>query len=93
MNKPEFYDRGLERHRHPTQDHPHPGPLPSRERGKPRDEVEVYFDLVGETDKAIKVSDGVSVLWLPKSQIRVEKRKDGVVVWMPEWLAKEKEII
>jgi hypothetical protein len=58
--------------------------------------VEVYFEKIGETEKAIRVSDGVESLWLPKSQVTFEHvtpRSRDIVVMMPEWLAKEKEII
>ena len=43
--------------------------------------------IVGETDKAFRVSDGSKVEWFPKSQI--EDNGDGTFT-IPEWLAIEK---
>jgi hypothetical protein len=58
-----------------------------------QDKIEVSLIWHGETDKAIKVSEGVkdaegniSYTWLPKSQITYERRKDSVEIEMPEWL-------
>ena len=52
------------------------------------------FDMagkkLGETDKAIRLSDGIKTEWVPKSQ--VEDNGDGTFT-MPEWLAKEKGFI
>lgn len=52
------------------------------------------FDLdayiVGETDLALRLTDGVTTAWVPKSQ--VETNEDGTFT-MPEWLAKEKGFI
>ena len=52
------------------------------------------FDMaakkMGETDKAIRLSDGIKTEWVPKSQ--VEDNGDGTFT-MPEWLAKEKGFI
>ena len=56
--------------------------------------IEVYLDIKHETDKAYKVSDGVSEDWLPKSQVDVtEETKNGATFTVPEWLAKEKGFI
>lgn len=50
-----------------------------------------------ETEKGIKVStDGnrANAFWLPKSQIEVvDLGRDMVEVSIPEWLAKEKELL
>jgi len=52
---------------------------------------EVTGKIVGETDKAIKFTDGGAPQWLPRSRIKIEDGRDGLVnVFMPEWLAKEK---
>jgi hypothetical protein len=43
--------------------------------------------------KAIQVSDGTIVAWLPKSQITFLSRYDNLrqcTIAIPEWLAKEK---
>ena len=53
------------------------------------------FTLVGETEKAIRVTDdGETYHWLPKSQIEYDLRPKGLVeVTMPMWLAKEKGFV
>lgn len=52
------------------------------------------FDLAGEkrgeTDKAIRLFDGKTTEWVPKSQ--VEDNGDGTFT-MPLWLAREKGFI
>ena len=52
------------------------------------------FDLAaevkGETDKALRLYDGVKTEWVPKSQ--VEDNGDGTFT-MPEWLARDKGFI
>lgn len=54
------------------------------------DLVDIEANLVGETEKAFRISDGVESVWVPKSQ--VEHDGDGTFT-MPEWLAKEKGFI
>lgn len=51
--------------------------------------------IVRETDKAIQVTDDdLRFIWLPKSQCEIEMRKDGTAdITLPEWLAKEKELL
>lgn len=50
-----------------------------------------------ETEKAVLFSeddDMDGAVWLPKSQIEVEKVRGEIVeVTMPEWLAKEKDLV
>lgn len=51
-----------------------------------------------ETEKAVLFSEHDDIdeaAWLPKSQIEIEKTERGaiVIVVMPEWLAKDKELI
>jgi len=57
--------------------------------------VEFYGEIRRETDNAVLVFDGINEVWLPKSQI-VEmnhvKGQDFEFI-IPEWLAKEKEIV
>ncbi len=52
------------------------------------------FDLAAkkltETDKAIRLSDGIKTAWVPKQF--VEDNKDGTFT-MPQWLAEEKGFI
>lgn len=52
--------------------------------------IDIAGIVRGETDKAIRVYDGKTTEWLPKSQ--VEDNGDGTFT-MPEWLAKEKGFI
>jgi hypothetical protein len=55
--------------------------------------IELYFSAIDETDKGLRVSDGVHRVWLPKSQITVNRfrgpQKSAVIVSMPLWLAKK----
>jgi hypothetical protein len=53
--------------------------------------IDVAGELVGETDKAYRFFDGTRTVWLPKSQC--EWDSDTSTMTMPEWLAKEKELI
>jgi hypothetical protein len=50
-----------------------------------------------ETEKAVLFSENDAkeeAVWLPKSQIEIEKVRGSIVeVTMPEWLAKDKELI
>lgn len=56
-------------------------------------QVEVYFTAIDETSKALLVTDGQHKVWLPKSQISVQRirgRNDSdMTVRMPLWLAKK----
>jgi hypothetical protein len=58
-------------------------------------DIELHFHL--ETEKAILVSEnGIkdAGVFLPKSLIEFERRKDGsVVVSCPGWVAKEKGLL
>jgi hypothetical protein len=57
-------------------------------------EHEFYLHLIRDTDKAFLFTDGVEEYWLPKSQVEVTLVKDkDYEVLVPEWLAKEKELI
>ena len=49
-------------------------------------------NIARETDKAIALSltDGPALIWLPKSQIEVERDGQSISVAMPYWLAKDK---
>jgi hypothetical protein len=55
-----------------------------------RELVDIAAELRGETDKALRLFDGTTTEWVPKSQ--VENNGDGTFT-MPEWLAKEKGFI
>ena len=57
----------------------------------PKSELfDVAVEILVETPKAWRLSDGVKEEWFPKSQ--VEKNDDGTFT-MPIWLAKEKGFI
>lgn len=60
------------------------------------DLVDLTLMIKHQTDKAILVYNDLkdADIWLPKSQVEVEAI-DGrhSVVTMPEWLAKDKELI
>jgi hypothetical protein len=56
--------------------------------------VDIAVEFRHETTKAILVHDGAKEVWLPKSQVEYEHSgKGGVIVTMPEWLAKDKRLI
>lgn len=55
------------------------------------DLVDIAGEIQGETDKAYRFFDGVRTAWLPKSQC--EWDPDDKTMAMPEWLAKDKELI
>jgi hypothetical protein len=59
------------------------------------DLIDVVVIIKAETSKAYLVTDGAKEVWLPKSQIEVEKHKDSMTstVTMPEWLAIEKRLV
>jgi hypothetical protein len=52
--------------------------------------VDIEVEIRYSTERAIMVWDGEREVWLPKSQVEINT--DGTVT-MPEWLAKEKELI
>jgi hypothetical protein len=52
--------------------------------------VEVFAEVQGETDKALKLTDGQKVQWVPKSQIK--EIAEGLYS-MPVWLAEKKGFI
>jgi len=57
----------------------------------PKSELfDVAANVVGETDKAWRVTDGIKTVWVPKSQAEIND--DGTIT-MPVWLAQEKELI
>ena len=55
--------------------------------------IEICGDLKHDTEDAILLSDGVSEVWLPRSQIEIRQLSNGIEVKMPEWLAKKKGFI
>ncbi|MBY6239856.1 hypothetical protein [Methylosinus sp. Sm6] len=61
------------------------------------DLVDLTMQLHHETPKAILVSDAGDrdkAVWLPKSHVEFERKKQGVVVvTLPEWMAIEKKLL
>jgi hypothetical protein len=55
------------------------------------DLVDIAGEIQGETPSAFRFFDGTRTVWLPKSQ--VEWDADDNTMAMPEWLAREKELI
>lgn len=55
------------------------------------DLVDISGIIQGETDMAYRFNDGTRVVWLPKSQCEWDSLDKTMA--MPEWLAKEKELI
>lgn len=53
--------------------------------------IDIAGEVQGETEKAYRFFDGTRVVWLAKSQC--EWDPDDKTMAMPEWLAKEKELI
>jgi hypothetical protein len=53
--------------------------------------IDLYGEVVHETELAYKFDDGTQSVWLPKSQ--VEWDPDEKVMTVPAWLALEKELI
>lgn len=59
-------------------------------------EVEISCEIRRETEKAFLVYDGKREVWVPKSQITdYGETSPGVVysIFLPEWLAIEKELV
>lgn len=52
--------------------------------------VDLNLEVRGETEKALRLSDGVRSEWCPKSQ--VEDNRDGTFT-MPRWLAEDKGFV
>ncbi len=57
------------------------------------DLIDISCKLIAETDRAFLVSDdgGKTKHWVPKSQCEYDE--DSNTLTMPEWLAKDKELI
>jgi hypothetical protein len=55
------------------------------------DIVDIACEILAETERAVQIYDGTVEVWLPKSQVEID-REDGTVA-MPEWLATEKGLV
>jgi hypothetical protein len=53
--------------------------------------TDISGELRGETERAFRFYDGKTTVWLPKSQCEWDDLEK--IMTMPEWLAKEKELI
>lgn len=53
--------------------------------------TDIAGEVTGETDKAYRFYDGKIIVWLAKSQC--EWDADDKTMTMPEWIAKEKDLI
>ena len=53
--------------------------------------VDLSGEIKGETEKAYRFFDGIKTVWIPKSQCQWDP--DEKIMTMPEWMAKEKELI
>jgi len=54
--------------------------------------IEIAVEVIAETDKALRVTDGDVTAWVPKSQIEDDDREHSTIL-IPEWLAVEKEFV
>lgn len=55
------------------------------------DIVDIAAELRRETEKAFLIFDGEREVWLPKALVEHDETKGTFA--MPEWLAKDKELI
>jgi hypothetical protein len=61
--------------------------------------IEVTIVILGKTPQALRVTDGVTTDWIPKSLIEEDTRLDSYEIGqtyeivIPEWLALKKELI
>lgn len=61
--------------------------------------IEVTIVILGKTPQALRVTDGVTTDWIPKSLIEEDARLDSYEIGqtyeivIPEWLALKKELI
>lgn len=58
-------------------------------------EIEIAVEILTETPKAYRVSDGVTEAWIPKSQVTDYCETNGAItsIFIHEWLAHEKGLI
>jgi hypothetical protein len=54
-------------------------------------DIEVVIKI--ETAKAVLVNDGKRDVWLPLSQVEMERDNEKTFVTMPEWLAIDKGLV
>ena len=58
-------------------------------------EIEIAVEVLTETPKAYRVSDGTREAWIPKSQVTdyCEEKGNITSIFIHEWLAEEKGLI
>lgn len=61
----------------------------------PAPEVEIEVEVLGETEKAYKITTGDDPCWIPKSLcfLQPATRETPTMLTMPEWLALERGLI
>lgn len=59
------------------------------------DMIEIEVEILAETPKAIRVSDGETTDWIPRSMIsNMEMKRDKFAeITIPEWFAQERGFI
>lgn len=55
------------------------------------DLVDIAGEIQGETEKAYRFHDGIRTVWLAKSQVEWDATDKTMA--MPEWVARDKELI
>ena len=58
-------------------------------------DIEIAVEVIGRTDKALRVYDGKTKCWIPRSQISDYSGEEDSpeTIFIPEWLANEKGLI
>lgn len=58
-------------------------------------DIEIDVEVRAETEKALKIFDGKTECWIPKSQIKDQCEEKGQItsIFITEWLANEKGLI
>jgi hypothetical protein len=58
-------------------------------------DIEIAVEVRMETEKALKIFDGKTECWIPKSQIKDQCEEKGQItsIFITEWLASEKGLI
>jgi len=58
------------------------------------DLVDIDVEILHETDRALKATDGSREVWLPKSQLHNwEPGSQCQTITLPEWLAQDKGLV
>lgn len=59
--------------------------METKEKEEPAPKI-LEGEIKRETEKAVLFKFGESENWLPKSQIKIKKKKEGVSIEIPAWL-------